>query len=145
MSRVRGVSREKAMSVGITGRARLIAQDESYAVYSYSGRNINMTGIEEKYDELSDGKFRIKKSSLEEPEIHRKYSKYHRKTVTKIITHCCDTQKKISDGDIVIEKPCKYECCRYGEENYIAHRLLIHICTEYQSSGKLPERTGFVQ
>ena len=63
MSRVRGVSREKAMSVGITGRARLIAQDESYAVYSYSGRNINMTGIEEKYDELSDGKFRIKKSS----------------------------------------------------------------------------------
>lgn len=132
------------MSVGITGHAWLIAQDESYAVYSYGGRNINVTGIEEKDDESSDGKFRIKKSSLEEPEIHRKYSKYHRKTVTKIITHCCDIQKKISDGDIVIEKPCKYECGRYGEENYIAHILLRRIFTEYQSSGNLPERTGFV-
>ena len=90
------------MSVGITGHARLIAQDESYAVYSYGGRNINVTGIEEKDDELSD-------------------------------------------SDIVIEKPCKYEFGRYGEENYIAHILLKHIYTENQSNGKLPERTGFVR
>ena len=145
MCRVRGVSREKAMSVGITGCAWLIAEDDDCAVYSYHGRNINMTGIEEKNDELTDGKFLIAKSSLEEPEIHKKYSKYHRKTVTKIITHYPDIEKKISDGDIVIEKPCKYECCRYGEENYIAYILLRHIYTEFQSSGKLPERTGFAQ
>ena len=136
------------MSLGYVGYARLVVEDEEFAIYEYSGENWNDEKSISGDAMLLDGEIQIKKSSLEEPEIHEKIRKlpnHRKKLVTKRITHVVNIQQKIADGDIVI-KDCKNEFSRYGlETKYLATRLLHRIFDEYQKNGRLPEKAGFMQ
>ena len=138
------------MSLGYVGYARLAVEDDEYVVYEYSGENWNDENSASGDALLFDGEIQIKKASFEEPEIHEKLKKmpnHRKKLVTKRITHVVDVSRKIQDGDIVILKECKNEFYRFSNSGvkYIALRLLYHIYEEYQETGKIPERTGFMQ
>jgi hypothetical protein len=137
------------MSLGYVGYARLVVEDDEYAIYEYSGENWNDGKSVSGDAMLFDGEIQIKKSSLEEPEIHEKIRKmpnHRKKLVTKRITHFVDIQQKIDNGDIVIIRECKNEFSRYSTGvRYLATQLLHHIFDEYQENGKLPQKTGFRQ
>jgi hypothetical protein len=136
------------MSLGFLGYAKLSEEDEKYAIYLYSGENWNSAHSVSGDALLFDGEIHIKKSSLEEPEIHQKLKKmpnHRKKMITKRITHVPNIQQKIADGDIRILKPCKNEFCRYGADGYIALMLLYRIFEKYQEIGKLPQNAEFIQ
>jgi hypothetical protein len=116
---------------------------------SYSGENWNDGKSISGDAALFDGEIQIKKSSLEEPEIQEKIRKmpnHGKNLVKKRTTHFVDIQQKIDHGDIVIIRECKNEFSRYSAGvKYLATRLLHHIFDEYQETGKLPQKTGFIQ
>jgi ribosomal protein S17 len=137
------------MSLGYVGCARLAVEDDEYAIYEYSGENWNDGKSVNGDAMLFDGEIQIKKSSLEEPDIHEKIHKMpnHKKNlVRKRITHVVDIQQKIDQGEIVIIRECKNEFRHYSTgKRYLATRLLHQIFDEYQETGKLPQKTEFMQ
>jgi hypothetical protein len=139
----------EVMSLGYVGYARLVAEDDEYAIYEYSGENWNDKKSVNGDDMLFDGEIQIKKSSLEEPEIHEKIRKmpnHRKKLVTKRIIHTVDIQQKIDNRDVIIIKECKNEFSRFSAgRRYLATQLLCHIFAEYQETGRLPQKVGFIQ
>lgn len=136
------------MSLGYLGRARLLEEDEEVAIYEYSGENWNDENSISGDSLLYDGLILIKKSSLEEPEIHERIKKmpnHRKKRVIKRITHFVDVEQKIKNGDIEIIKDCKNEFSRFSLDRYIAIYLLHIIYKEYQELGSLPKSTAFIQ
>jgi hypothetical protein len=136
------------MSLGFLGYAKLVAEDSKYALYLYSGENWNSEHSTSGDSVLYDGKIRIKKDSLEEPELHQKLKKmpnHRKKMLTKRITHIPNIVQKLLDGDVQILKPCKNEFCRYSTEYYLALSLLHRIFEEYQIIGKLPDKVSFIE
>lgn len=136
------------MSLGYLGRARLLEEDEEFAIYEYSGENWNDENSISGDSLLYDGLILIKKSSLEKPEIHERIKKmpnHRKKRVIKRITHFVDVEQKIKNGDIEIIKDCKNEFSRFSLDRYIAIYLLHVIYKEYQELGSLPKSTTFIQ
>ena len=139
------------MSLGYEGVCKLIEQDEEFAIYAYSGADINDNYELRKQHILDyDGEILIYKRCLEEPEIHTKIKqrpsgrKYEE---VKRITHFPNVVEHIRNGDVVIEKECFNAFKRYScmEIDYIALNLLYKIFTYYQENGCLPEKEGFIQ
>lgn len=136
------------MSLGYVGNAKLITEDDTYAIYVYSGENWNALGFNSGDCQLFDGEIQIMKSSLEEPEIHTKVKKTpnHRKqTIVKRIPHRVDIGQKLSANEIIILKPCKNEFTRFNSDPYIAKKLLYRIYDSYQENGELPHFVSFAQ
>jgi hypothetical protein len=136
------------MSLGFLGYAKIENENNEYAIYVYSGENWNDEKSKSGDALLFDGKIQIKKSSLEEPEIHQKLKKmpnHRKKIVTKRITHIPNIQQKINEGDVQILQPCKNEFCRYGNDCFLAYKLLCQIFEKYQETGKLPKDVQFIQ
>ena len=138
------------MSIGFCGLCRKEAEDEKMVLYTYAGENWNDHGKSKSGDSLLyDGYFIIYKDCLEEPEIHTRMKRMpsgRKRTVVKRIPHFPAIFEHVRNGRIVVEKECK-NAFRYPETlpiDYIAYHLLLHIFTQYQLDGALPEKEAFI-
>ena len=134
------------MSLGFNGYARLIAEDEESAIYRYCTDDSNSHGDSSWNTADPDGEFELKKSSLEEPEIHTKVIRKNGKKHTQIkkITHVVDIEKKLKDKDIVLNKAAINDC--YSNDRTsgnITHSLLQKIYLYYQENGVLPTEISY--
>lgn len=135
------------MSLGFIGYAKLKTIYDNVAIYSYSGENWNDSLSNEGDSQLFDGEFQLLISSLSEPEIHEKITKYksRRKKVIKRIVQIQDINKIIENEEITVTRKCKNEFSRGEIDCYIASRLIYNIFEDYQINGKLPEKVSFIQ
>ena len=112
------------MSLGYTGRCKLLMEDESLVVYSYAGENWNDNGKSKPGDSaLQDGMFTIDK------------------------THTIkDVADGLNSGAITINRECKNAFRKPDVPcDYIAWRLLVHILDCYKKNGYFPEKDAFIQ
>lgn len=139
------------MSLGYEGTCKLVIQDEEFAVYAYSGANINDNYELRMAHVLDyDGEIVIYKRCLEEPEIHTKIKRRpsgRKYKEVKRITHFPSVVEHVTNGDVIIEKECFNAFRRYPnmDIDYIAYRLIANIFIYYQENGCLPEKEGFIQ
>ncbi len=135
------------MSIGYTGHARLEAQDEKTAIYSYTGENFNLQDKALKASlESKRGAFTISKASLVEPEIHSRIRKTPRgkKLVENRIVRFPNVMGIIADGGIVVDELCGIDEAGCTYQNGVYHVLLIRLFEEYQKTGALPETATFI-
>lgn len=134
------------MSIGFNGHACLIAEDAESALYRYCADDSNSHRDTSWNTAEPDGEFELKKSSLEEPEIHMKVIRKNGKKHTQIkrITHVVDIEKKFKDKDIIVNKTAINDC--YSNDRTsgnITHSLLQKIYLYYQENGDLPTEISY--
>lgn len=94
------------MTLGYAGHARLEAEDDGIAIYSYTGEDWNVQDESARDALVSDsGQFAISKSCLIEPEIHSKVRKLNgrKRLVEKTVVRDPDLADLIERGGIVVE------------------------------------------
>ena len=134
------------MSIGYEGFACLVEQDEEHFLYSYGCANWNI----EKYmnrDHIMDGFIMINKNCLVEPKIHRKLKRFpngRKRMVEKRILVEVSFEKLFEFGAIFVDN--SVNCWRViGEKiDFIALKVLRMMFNEYQLTGVLPEKVGFI-
>lgn len=135
------------MSLGYVGHARLEAEDDEIAIYSYTGEdwNVQDESVREAL-ESDSGQFTISKSCLIEPEVHSKVRKLNgrKRLVEKTIVRDPDLADLIRNGDIVVDKLCAVDSEASVYHPHICARLLRLIFRSYQVNGRLPEKEGFI-
>lgn len=132
------------MSLGYGGFCRMIIEDASSALYTYYCFNWNIDQFRNP-DHVSDGYITIRKDCLVEPEIHEKIKRFpngKKKKIVKRIVQDVDIRGRIKDGSIEIENS-SFAWYLIGGYDRIALLLIDDIFTEYQKTGRLPEKTGY--
>jgi len=134
----------------LTSYARLAIEDEFLAVYEYSGYD-SLYDFDSSKVQSYDGSFIIKKSSLEEPDIHEKYkknSKGKKVLSVKRITHIVDVAEKLHRKDVVVDKECR-NAFRHRNHpdlpcDFMAYELIHKVYLEYQKNGTLPTEVSYL-
>ncbi len=122
----------------------MIIEDASSVLYSYYCFNWNIEQFRNP-DHVSDGYITIRKDRLVEPEIHEKIKRFpngKKKKIVNRIVRDVDIRGLIRDGSIEIENS-RFAWYLIGGYDRIALLLTYEIFTEYQKTGKLPEKTGY--
>lgn len=135
------------MTLGYAGHARLEAEDDEIAIYSYTGEDWNVQDESARDALVSDsGQFAISKSCLIEPEIHSKVRKLNgrKRLVEKTVVRDPDLADLIERGGIVVDKLCAVDSEASVYHPRIYARLLRLIFRSYQVNGRLPEKEGFI-
>lgn len=136
------------MSLGYAGHARLEAEDDEIAIYSYTGENWNVRDEDaRKALESEEGQFTISKSCLIELAMHGKVKRLpngRKGHVEKAIVKYPGFAGMMDRGDIVVDKLCGIDAEAFGYRPCIYRCLLRHIFESYQLNGRLPEKEGFV-
>lgn len=125
------------MSIGVGGRARLVAQDEHTLIYEYAPYNLN----EDEYrnaEHIFDGVITIDRTALVEPEIHEKIKKMpsgRKKTIIKRLRVDVDYESLFAQNKIKIENSrfC-WHILPHGQGR-IAMMLIFQIFGRYQDEG----------
>lgn len=136
------------MSYGFIGRAWLEAEDDETAIYSYSGEDINLHEADSVEKMKVAGSFIIRKSCLQEPEIHRRVRKMpngRKKLVEKKIVISPNIGEAVNNGGIEIEKLCGIDELKSESIPKYAFALLWRIFDDYQRNGKLPKKVSIVK
>ena len=136
------------MSYGFVGRAWLETEDEEMAIYSYGGEDMNLHDFEAVEAMKAIGTIVIKKSCLQEPEIHNRIKKMpngRKKLVKKKIILFPDIGEAVRNGGVEIEKLCGIDELEGKRVPKYAFALLRHIFTDYQRNEHLPEEVSFIQ
>lgn len=135
------------MALGYAGHARLEAEDDEIAIYSYTGEDWNVRDESARAALVSDsGQFTISKSCLIEPEIHSKVRKLNgrKRLVEKRVVRDPSLADLIRNGDVVVDKLCVVDSEASVYPPRIYARLLRLIFRSYQINGRLPEKEGFI-
>lgn len=135
------------MTLGYAGHARLEAEDDEIAIYSYTGEDWNVQDKSVRDALVSDsGQLTISKSCLIEPEIRSKARKLNgrKRLVEKTIVRDPNLADLIRNGDIIVDKLCAVDSEASVYPPRIYARLLRLIFRSYQINGRLPEKEGFI-
>jgi len=132
------------MSLGYGGVCHIIAEDASSVLYTYYCFNWNIDEYRNP-DRVSDGYITIRKDCLVEPEIHEKIKRFpngKKKKIVKRIVRDVNIGRRIKEGSIEIENS-SFAWQLISGYDRIALLLIDEIFTEYQKTGRLPEKTGY--
>lgn len=137
------------ISLGYCAKGVLFVEDKNSVIYLYSGENWNNSESKSGDINLLDGEIIIKKSSLIEPEIHKKIkrnSNGRKRLVEKIIPTEINVYELVQDGSVIIDKKSKNDFIKGDVQLlYLAKKVIYEIFHEYQISGKIPDKVFFIQ
>lgn len=129
------------MSLGIGAFCKLIAQDESTAIYQYGSYNYN----DERFineEKNADGTITINKSALIEPEIRNKIKRFpngKKKLIIKRIPREIPLSDLLENKLVIVENCLNCWETHENDIDVMASTIIFYIFLEYQEKGQLPE------